>query len=918
MINSTSCPRKPWSWVRQLCLAMLTLFGAFHATVATAGDQAMKVQDWAQTAPNLPLTPHLRYFKETPGDTLNWRQALDSGDWLEADPKGMAATHKPATMWMQVEVVNTGSTLQTRLVAVDYWALMDVQLFVLDARQARLLAHLRSGQRLAPGERAMHSEKPVFAVTLMPGQRARLLIRVSDLYWSHMKVEAWESAAYARAQTGYRLGFAVVLGAALALFVVLLLQRNKTFTLVAVWMLLSLLLELTYAGLVSEFLLPVRVLAPVMLLLLLGVLINSASAFVAMYFMGLDRHRFWRRWNWVLFVVSLVLALWALDARSNTMRQAMSLLNAVQIVSNLSMLAWAKLRGHKLRQWMAVIMVTNFSLAIGRIAVRQFYVEPETFVALMNAALFVKGSLILTVIVLVALQRQRDMNEVRERLRLAEQRQREDLQSAVDQRTAELHQALAAANDANLAKTDFLARVSHDLRSPLTTISGYAQLLQRVGGRTGSLAQTIRRSADHMLVMVNDLIEFARGASGDRAEPVPVYIHSLLADVAREADALSRRRNNRFALRLETELPSVLVLDAKRLRQMLINLLDNAAKFTHNGSVELLGAAQPVAARDGQVGRLELQLIVRDSGDGIALTDQAKLFEPFYRTASAVGVSGVGLGLSIVRTWAERLGGTVALVSAPGQGSSFTLRLPVQQGAEADMSRPQWQDDAAYLPPLDGGGQCIWLVEDNTDIRELLTEELRATGFVVVASPDGRDFLVRMRAAGVTPPSLVLTDYLMPGADGAAVLKAVRQCWPGVPVVLLSATQKTMQSMGVAKDEGFDASLMKPINLADLRNTLARVLRIELRADNLVTVPGALDTPTLSKNSILAAKPSAEELQCVCQWVDMGAWTDLTEWAEALPQRRPECAEFARRMLSLLAQARFAEIRTLCFEANSP
>lgn len=903
-------------WVLVLGIVLWGALSSFRAEAQLRGQQASS--DWAQAAPSLPLTPNLRYFKEAPGQPLDWRQALASDAWRDADPKGMSALRQAATMWMQVEVENTGSTAQTRWVVIDYWAMQDVQLFVLDYRQPVLLAQQHAGQGWAPHERALDTTKAAFAVTLEPGQRVRLLMRVSDLYWSHMRVDAWDSAAFIQAETRFKLQFAVVLGAVLALAVVLLLQHNKTFAVVVIWMVLSLLLESTYVGLVHEFVAPARQFSPAMLLLLLGGLINSASSFLTMYFMGLDAHRFWLRWNWVLFGVSLLLALWALDTYSNTTRQALSLMNVIQVFSNLSMLAWAKLRGNVLRQWMAIIMAVNFCLAIARVVVRQFYVEPETFGVLMNAVLLIKGSLVLTVIALVALQRKSEQDKMRLRLQAADREQRKDLQAAVDQRTAELDQALEAANAANRAKTDFLARVSHDLRSPLTSISGYAQLLQRAGGRTGSLAQTIRRSADHMLMMVNDLIEYARGASADRPEPLPVYIHSLLEDVAREACNLAKPKHNGFVLKLETELPPVLVLDAKRLRQMLINLLDNATKFTHHGTVELRVSAQSLSPADGQVKRLELRLAVHDSGEGIAPADQTRLFEPFYRTSSAEGVPGVGLGLSIVQAWAKRLGGSLSLVSALGQGSTFTLRLPVQVASEADLSVHQWQDDVLYLPTLEGGGRQIWVVEDNADIRQLLIEELTDTGFEVLAFTDGAGFLQRMWASAVTPPSLVLTDYLMPGANGADVLRAVRQRWPGVPVVLLSATQKSMPSMGASPGEDFDASLMKPVNLADLRATLAHLLQIEFGRDDLILQPGVPEGQVPAYDQARWARPTAEELERVCQWVAMGALTDLTEWAEALSRRRPECAEFAQQILTLLTQARFDDIRALCAKDAMP
>lgn len=898
-----------WLW-RWMLLGLLGCCSGLSAQTITSTTDTPVTQswDWAQSGLVLPLTPHLQYFKEQPGQPLNWQQALTHPDWSPADPKSMAALHHASTLWMQIEVENSGTMPQTRWVVVDYWALMDVQMFVLDAAHSQLLAHQQSGQRLAPQDRAINSEKAAFAVTLLPGERALLLMRVSDLYWSHMEIDAWDGPTYVQAQTRQKLGFAVTLGVVLALLVVLLLQRDKHLAIVAAWMVLSLLLELTYAGLISEFVVPARVLSPVMILLLLGVLINSASSFVTMYFMGLQQHRFWRRWNWGLLLVSLTVALWMLDERSNTSRQLMSLLNALQVLSNITLLAWAKIRGNRLRQWMVVIMGTNFMLAIARIAMRQLYVDPEIFDLISNLVLGIKGCLVLTVIGLVALQRWRDMRDVRQRLLLSEQQQRDDLKMAVEQRTAELHQALLAANEANNAKTDFLARVSHDLRSPLTSIKGYAELLQGEGGHTHKLAQTIRRSAEHMQVMVNDLIEYARGSNADHAKPVPVYIHGMLDDVASQANALATQHHNRFILKLKNQLPPVLVLDAKRLRQILINLLDNAAKFTHHGEVALVVSAQSVGHET-----LELQFAVRDTGEGISSADQRQLFEPFFRSARTQNVPGLGLGLSIVRTWVERLGGTITLKSELGQGSTFTLRLPVRVGSELDMTQPLQHHDAAYLPPLDGNKRRIWVVEDNPDIRELLVEGLHRHGFDVTASPDGTDFVTRMQTTDTAPPSLVLTDYLMPGVDGAGVLQAVRAHWPSVPVVLLSATQKTMQAMGVAQEEGFDASLVKPVNLADLRATLATLLHLD-------TVPNSQNSPNQTTPSPLAqanqnglhqSKPPTQELERIREWVEMGAVTDLAEWAETLARKQPEYAPFATHVLTLLEQARVDDIRAI-------
>lgn len=916
------------AWARQLrwlAWAMLALCCSLGVRAA-AGNEPLTptpahlsstARDWANPAQVLPLTPHVRYFKETPGRPLDWQQALASPRWQPANPKDMAALHGESTLWLQLAIANTGTKPITRLVALDFWLLNDVQLWMLQADGRQLLEHQRSGQALAPQERALNSEVPAFSVTLAPGQQARLLLRMSDQYWSHVQLDAWEGTAFVRARLWPKLGFAAVTGAGLALCVVLLLMRSKLLAITSVWVLLSLALELSFAGLVSEFLLPAREFSPARLMLGVGWLTTCASAFVTMYFMGLERHPFWYRWNWGMVVITLLLIWLVQDDDIYLARQAMLLFTVVQVLSNMIMLVSAQLRGYPWRQWMVALMVVNFVVAVVRVALRQFYVEPETYELFMNAVLAIKAIRVLLVVGLLALQRSSETGQVRQRLRAAEQQQRQDLQAAVEQRTVELRQALVAAEEANSAKTDFLARVSHDLRSPLTSISGYAQLLRRMGGRTGQLAQTIHRSAEHMQAMVNDLIDYARGDTSERLESRPVYIHALLDEVAIEATALATRQGNRFELLLETELPPVLRLDARRVRRMLTNLLENASKFTYQGQVTLTVSAQSLGTE-----QLQLCLAVSDTGMGIAPADQERLFEPFFRGANAQGAQGMGLGLSIVSVWMQRLGGTVRVQSALGQGTTFTLCLPVTLGSEAEMASPLQLDDAACLPPLDGGGRSVWVVEDNADIRELLAHELAATGFAVQTCQDGADFIARLQAPGTEAPSLVLTDYLMPGANGSAVLQAVRTRWPGVPVVLLSATQKTMQSLGVARDDGFDASLMKPLNLADLRTTVAEVLGLPLALDALEAsiqgLPGSDDSAGQAVGTLRRpGSPAplclaADELERIAQWVDMGALTDLTEWAEGLLQRRPECAELAGRVLRLLSAARLDEVRALC------
>ena len=195
------------------------------------------------------------------------------------------------------------------------------------------------------------------------------------------------------------------------------------------------------------------------------------------------------------------------------------------------------------------------------------------------------------------------------------------------------------ARDANQAKVDFLGRVSHDLRSPLTSIIGYAQLIQIEGGSGTQKAGVILRSAGHMLTLVNDLIDHARGVTSETLDIAPVYVHGLLDGVAMDAKVLAQRNGNSLHLMLQEELPAVLFLDAKRLRQVLINLLDNAAKFTHQGRIEL--RVQAAKRIEGEK-LIRLQFCVSDTGCGISIADMPNLFRPFFRS-NEVDVEGPGL-----------------------------------------------------------------------------------------------------------------------------------------------------------------------------------------------------------------------------------------------------------------------------------
>jgi signal transduction histidine kinase len=303
------------------------------------------------------------------------------------------------------------------------------------------------------------------------------------------------------------------------------------------------------------------------------------------------------------------------------------------------------------------------------------------------------------------------------------------------------------ANAADRAKTDFLARASHDLRAPLTSIIGYAQLLQGCGGTAGQHGQIIRHSADHMLTLINDLVEYASGSLRDEIDARPQRLPEFIERLAHEATMLARRNHNRFVLQRRDGLPGVVWMDARRVQQIVGNLIENAAKFTRQGSIELTVGHSTDGAPAGGV---MLQIEVRDTGCGISADDLPRVFEPFFRCGDSRRIEGTGLGLPIVDLWIKRMGGSLQLdstpASAPGSASPFR-----SSSAATGHRRPPADEEA--LPARFGGGRRLWVVEDAAETRGQLVDILENAGFVVACAEDGQAFIERIGAAGRRPPA---------------------------------------------------------------------------------------------------------------------------------------------------------------------
>ena len=310
------------------------------------------------------------------------------------------------------------------------------------------------------------------------------------------------------------------------------------------------------------------------------------------------------------------------------------------------------------------------------------------------------------------------------------------LEALVRERTQTLQDAVIAADEAHRARSELLARVNHDLRRPATEIVALATPLEQAGGEHAEYGGAIRRSASDLQALIDDLIEEA-GADHPLGviRPEPVDLRRRPDGLAVEAEGLALARGNAFRWLPATSLPPQVLVDPKRLRQVLINLLDNAAKFTRGGQIEFRAHAVETA------GQLWLTFTVSDSGVGMSAEQLAEVFEPYRRAAGAGGQPGLGLGLAIARHWVEGMGGRIVVDSTPGQGTAMQVALPLQPPA-ASMARP-----AAIESPT-AGLSCpdaasleqarYWLkLGAVSDLLDWATE-------LATAQPEYRDFAERV------------------------------------------------------------------------------------------------------------------------------------------------------------------------------
>ncbi|ACC73641.1 PAS domain S-box protein [Paraburkholderia phymatum] len=439
--------------------------------------------------------------------------------------------------------------------------------------------------------------------------------------------------------------------------------------------------------------------------------------------------------------------------------------------------------------------------------------------------------------------------------------------------------AKEAAEAANRAKDQFLANISHELRTPLNGILGYAQMLQRdarLDARQLASVGVIEQSGQHLLTLINDILDFARlGAGKLELQVGEVSLRGFLETIAEIVAVRAQQKRLVLNYVAAPDLPAVVRVDERRLRQVLLNLLANAVKFTDRGEVTL-------SVSRGAAGRVRFE--VRDTGIGVSADRLEAIFQPFEQAGDHTRRSGgAGLGLAISRQLVRMMGGEIEVTSSAGEGSVFGFELDAPAStAGLGECAPRLQAGS-----LDGARRVILVVDDVPANRALLAEVLGRAGFHVIESGDGRDALDKAAACA---PELIVLDTVMPLMGGIETLQHLRrsQALAATPVIVVSA-DASQQNARANIEAGANVFLEKPLDLDRLLRSIAMLLGMDTQQ--------AADPSCEADRPMIV--PPREDMTALHRYALLGSMRDINRHADRLATLHEKYEPFAARLRQL-------------------
>jgi signal transduction histidine kinase/CheY-like chemotaxis protein len=913
-------------WLLLLCsVAAASADSATTLPVENAA-AALDGLDLAITTPLTSISEQLLIHKEPPDQRRDQPPAqqtnlselrrvlsLPPEAWaLGADPDARGSHFAPVTMWMLGAVRNGSDAPIERWLVLEPWRLWDVHLFVVDAETGELLDHAAGGQRVPFEDRVIPAHETSFPLRLAPGQRLLLVLRIQDKTFSPVTVTLHDPWMRALQVSRAHDAQVALLGFVLAIVLVLLVQAEWRYTLVAFWLTAATLFEFIYLVPLLPSLVPAIRPYVVPILTASGALAMAAFALMTLTFLRLYRHRLWLVLYGTCIAIFIGVALIIPWIDQHHLVRRTSALTSLAALILWPLAAWSAraIRHRPYGRSLLLLFSLYWIVALVRVLLANglpsldLSNDPVILLYLFGLVVFALGVVGIDSRsrrdLAARLKRTLDDREDAERRRTLERQRAENarLAAAVEEQTRVLRQANARAIADSEAKSNFLSTASHELRAPLHDLLGYAELLSRsITPELQPQLAVIQNSGQQLLHLIDDILEFSRGeAKPILLEPAPLSLSALAGHLEQVYRPLAERGGNRLEIRIALGEADWVIADERRLTQILRNLLGNACKFTQQGGIELrITQLEAANAKDGQskTKQVRLRFEVSDTGIGIPPTKQATIFEPFKRLDRYDRAPGLGLGLAISQQLAHAMGGRIQVRSQPEQqpGSLFSIEMQVPSASSHDESPARINN--GVICGYRGRRRTLLIADDMPSSRQYLAESCENWGFDVLQAANGAEALECLQDADPRPDA-ALIDQFMPQLDGWGFLRRVREssAHAPLPVVVISAAPLERPEdlpTGIA----FDAVALKPLSARNLAEILEHQLELdwEYEVDDRLTAEHPGTGPGQQNASVarsLATELDEEQFADLRKLIALGAVIAIADWARERRKARPE------------------------------